>query len=304
MRRLTVNDRELGELGLLVIDSAPNGSATGGVRAVESLAGLDLPALARIMTRKYALLPFPRNGGAKAAVVIPLDASPEERRTRLRAFGRALGPLIRSRTYRPWTDLRTTTEDLGEVYAAAGVAAPPTGSSAFYTAYSVAGAGLAACDRLGVAPAAATAVIHGLGRIGTELAMTLDRLGVRVLAVANRYGSRHDAQGLRVPELVVARAAEDERWLGGPGPETLFALPCDLFFACADAQSIDAPAAEALAARAVVPAANEPCAEGAAQILARRGVLLLPDFVVNSGGILGSFLAGFGLARDRLARFE
>jgi glutamate dehydrogenase (NAD(P)+) len=81
-------------------------------------------------------------------------------------------------------------------------------------------------------------------------------------------------------------------------------VPCDLFFACADAGTVDVPGAERIAARAVVPAANVPCAPGAEEALRRRGVPLLPDFVVNTGGILGSFLASFGLPRARIEAFE
>ncbi|GIW72009.1 MAG: hypothetical protein KatS3mg102_1551 [Planctomycetota bacterium] len=153
--------------------------------------------------------------------------------------------------------------------------------------------------------------------MGSELAASLARLGVRVLAVSNRLGclrARSGSQGLELGAVLRARAERGERWLlepaaAGPGAErcereALFEVECELLFACADAGSLDCAAAERLAARAVVPAANEPLGPGAERCLEQRGVLVLPDCAVNSGGILGSFLAGFGIAPGRLERLE
>jgi hypothetical protein len=128
-----------------------------------------------------------------------------------------------------------------------------------------------------------------------------------IVAVSNRAGSILAPGGVDVEKAVALARARGDGWIregGARGPREIFEVECDVFFACADAGAIDAAAAEALAARAVVPAANEPCAPRAEEVLLRRGILFLPDFVANSGGILGSFLAGFGLARDRLERFE
>ncbi len=304
MRLLEVRDDGFGLLGRLAVAAPPGRSATGGVRAVERLDRVDLEALAATMARKYAFLPFPKNGAAKAAIVLPPAAPRDERRARLRAFGRALAEDVRSGRYRPWTDIGTTAEDLREIYAGAGAPAPEFGDSGVFTAYSVAGAGLAACDALGVAPAGARAAIQGFGSVGRELAASLSRLGFRVVALANRAGCVAAPSGIDVGSAV----ARGDRWIeegGLRGPrEEVVRVPCDVFFACADARVLDAPAAEALAARVVVPGANDPCAPGAQEILARRGVLLLPDFVANAGGILGSFLSSFGLDRARLERFE
>jgi glutamate dehydrogenase (NAD(P)+) len=304
MRHAEARDGTFGLLGRVAIAAPPGRSATGGVRAVESLDRVDLDALAATMARKYAFLPFPKNGAAKAAIVLPLSAPPEERRERLRAFGRALADAIRAGTYRPWTDLGTTADDLREIYEGAGAPAPEFGDSGLFTAYSVAGAGLAACDALGIAPRGARAAIQGFGSVGRELLASLSRLGFKVVSIANRTGCVLAPQGIDV----AAAVARGERFIeegGLRGPkEGVLEAECDVFFACADARVIDAKAAEAIAARAVVPGANDPCAPGAEEILLRRGVLLLPDFVANAGGILGSFLSSFGLDRARLERFE
>lgn len=304
MRLLEVRDEGFGHLGRVAIAAPPGRSATGGVRAVEALDRVDLEALARVMARKYAFLPFPKNGAAKAAIVLHPGAPPDERRQRLRAFGRALGEDVRRGRYRPWTDIGTTADDLREVYAGAGAPAPEFGDSGAYTAYSVVGAGLAACDALGIAPERARAAVQGFGSVGRELVASLARLGFRIVALGNRAGSVAPPSGIDVGAAV----ARGDRWIeegGLRGPrEDLLRVPCDILFACADARVIDAPSAEALAGRVVVPGANDPFAPGAEEILLRRGVLLLPDFVANAGGILGSFLSSFGLGRERLERFE
>ena len=99
--------------------------------------------------------------------------------------------------------------------------------------------------------------------------MTLDRLGVRIVAASTRLGCVGAPDGLRVGELVVRRAAVGDAWVrepaaGGAAGEVaprddIFAVDCDVLFACADARCIDASAAEGLAARSVVPAANDVC---------------------------------------------
>ncbi len=312
--RHLVEDVRFGALGFVVIDSTVNGSATGGIRTVETLDGVDVEALARVMTRKYSLLPFPRNGGAKGAVVIPRDATRQERVARLHALGRELGPLIRTGSYLPWTDLRTDAEDIETVYRAAGRTPPELGDTGIYTAYSVAGAGLAACDILKLRPTETRAVIQGLGSVGAELAATLDRIGMRVIAAASSLGCLRAKDGLNLPGILARRKEIGDGWAREPecgnadGPplpaEDILNIECDLFFPCAQENAIDRHVARTLPARAVVPAANEVGGPGAEEELARRGVLFLPDFLVNAGGILGSFLAGFGIPRKRLEEFE
>jgi glutamate dehydrogenase/leucine dehydrogenase len=84
--------------------------------------------------------------------------------------------------------------------------------------------------------------------------------------------------------------------------EGLFGVLADILVPCARVGSIDAAVATGLEARALVPGANASCSKEGEATLTRRGVLVLPDFVCNSGGIVGTRLAQLGVAPQTVRR--
>ena len=88
------------ELGILVVDTIVAGRACGGIRVAAAASVAELQELARVMTHKFAFFGI-ACGGAKAGLVVPPGAVPEERERRARAFGVALAPLVRFGTYVP-----------------------------------------------------------------------------------------------------------------------------------------------------------------------------------------------------------
>src|SRR5262249_18220770 len=149
-------------------------------------------------------------GGAKAGLIIPADATAEQREARTRAFGAALAPLIVPGTYVPGTDLGCGERDLWDILAGAGLptGSPParrlveTGARASYSGRSSA---IAAIVALGGRAAGATLSVLGYGRVGAALAARFVAGGGRLVGMSTARGAVVDPAGLDVAQLERAR---------------------------------------------------------------------------------------------------
>lgn len=298
---------ESAPVGFLVIDSTVAGRACGGLRMMPDVDELELSLLARDMTLKYGFLGLPQ-GGAKAGVRGDPEAPQEQRWALLEQFGQALAPLLRTRQYMPGTDMGTNNADIRHLMAAAGAPLYKRElrgtRSGFYTALTVFSTARQAARHLGLDLASCRAAVEGFGRVGGPLAGLLHEAGVRVVAISTSHGALYDPSGLDIPRLqtlattaghrVVEHYPDAERL----DPPALLELPVELLSPCARHNSIREDNADRLQAPLVCPGANSPLTPGAEQALAARGVLCLPDFVANSGGVLGGTMEFAGL-RER-----
>ena len=299
-------------LGYLVIDSTVGGQASGGLRLLPDVDEAEIRRLARAMTLKYGLLGLPR-GGAKAGVRGDPEAPLAERRERLIRFGQAIAPLIRSRIYVPGTDMGTTNDDLRAIYQALGMRIKHRELSVYrsgtYTAWTVFASAKQAARHRGLSLAGMTAAIEGFGKVGGPLAELLAEAGVRVVAVSTSRGAIYDPQGLDVARLRALAAEHGSRMVEGYAdvqlldPAALLELEVDLLCPCARHDSIHAGNAPRIAARILCPGANNPVTPEAEQTLFERGVLCLPDFVTNCGGVLGGTMEFAAVRPERIARF-
>ena len=299
-------------LGYVAIDSTIRGRALGGLRMAPDVTAVEVAGLARAMTLKYGLAGLPQGGG-KAGVVGDPEAPGPERRARLRAFARAIAPLLKDRVYQPDTDMGTCAEDIHDMLEAVGLRVGRrdlrSDRSGHYTALTVLAGARAALSRRGARLEGATAAIEGFGAVGGSLAALLDRAGARLVAVSTSRGALHDPGGLDVPRLkqlaalhgsgVVVEYREAERI----APQALRELPVDLFSPCARPGSIGAAGAARVQARAISSGANDPIEPEAEGILAERGVVVVPDFVANMGGVLGGTMRFAAVGERRIEAF-
>ena len=298
------------ELGYVAVDSTVRGRACGGLRMLHDVTADELRALARSMTLKFGLLGLPQ-GGAKAGVRADPDAPPEWRLAALCRFARQIAPLLRSRAYLPGRDMGTTSLDVRRVLRAAGVRVgrreQRPAASGYWTALSVAAAAAAAMRRRGLDLRGRTAAIEGFGGVGAPLAGLLAEAGAKVVAVSTSHGALYDPRGLDVDALarLAARAGSRAVELCGgrrlPDPSDLLELPVDLLCPCARSGSIGAGNVERVRAGVVCPGANNPLTPDAEQALARWGVLCVPDFLANCGGVLGGTMEFAAVAPPRIA---
>ena len=309
---LYVASGEAGVLGYVAIDSEIAGRSCGGLRMLEDVTPDEIRMLARAMTLKYGLLALPQ-GGAKAGVLGDPDAPARERFERLRAFGRAIAPLLCSRRYVPGVDMGTTATDVRDMLRSAGV---PVASrdlretaSGFYTAVSVmAGVSQAAC-RIGLDLSGSTAAVEGFGKVGSALAGLLAGSGVKVVAISTSRGALYNPRGLNIERLQRTAAEEGssvvEVCRDGElmKRSALLELPLDVLCPCARGGSIDPTNAGRVQAKILSTGANNAVRPEAEEILRARGVLCLPDFVTNCGDVLGGTMEFASMRPSAVAAF-
>ncbi|MEU6574733.1 Glu/Leu/Phe/Val dehydrogenase dimerization domain-containing protein [Streptomyces sp. NPDC046805] len=316
---LTWTDHVTGRQGFLVVDRLVRGVASGGLRMRPGCTLEEVTGLARGMTMKEALHYNPEDryvplGGAKGG--IDCDPQGPEAYGLLVRYLRAMRPYIE----RFWTtgeDLGLTQDLVDRAVAEAGLVSSvqavypllddetaARGRLADAFAVEVDGIGLdelvggcgvaesvlAALDRAGVPYAGTRVAVQGLGTMGGATARFLARAGLRVVAVADVKGTMANPAGLDVEALLAARDAYgtvDRSVLRAadrelPGDAWLSA-DAEVLVPAAVSYAIDTANQERITARWIVEAANMPVIPAAEELLAARGVTVLPDVVVNSG---------------------
>ncbi len=296
--------------GYLALDSFVGGAAHGGLRMTDDISADLLQRAAHTMTLKYGWARLPV-GGAKAGIHITPGSNAAERTSALRKFGQAIGPYLRTGMYVPGEDMGSTEADIEILLASAGLRPLPESliytTSGMYTGVGVYAAGVAAALSLGLACKGLKVTIEGLGNVGSSAAKWFHDAGARVIAVSTINGTLLNENGLNVPQLLSERQALGDEVVLQSGfgdalpPESLVHIPTDILCPCAIMHSITIDNAGSIIASVICPGANVPMTDEAEEKLLNRGVLLLPDFVANCGGILGSSMSRAGLRREQVA---
>ena len=292
-----ISDKELGLIGFLVVDATINNVSWGGVRMLPDITLEEMIGLARTMTMKYAFLGI-EMGGAKSGVIVPPPGS-ERRKEILRAFGRRLSPLLRSNYYMPGIDMGASVDDLQEIAEGAGLKINFTNwkdVSHIYTSWTLVAFTREMLRKMGVNFSDCKVAIEGFGKVGSYTAELFSEEGAQVVAVSTRRGAVYNEKGLHVEELLELkeRAGDDEVNLYKDAEKIplnkIFSLPVDILIPCARSLSINSSNVNQIKAKVICPGANVPMTEEIEEILFEKGVLCFPDFVANSGGVLGSIM--------------
>ncbi len=295
--------------GFVVFDMPGAPRSAGGTRLAPDVSIAEVALLARAMTYKYAVNGI-RVGGAKAGVRgDPADRAAKA--TLMARFCAEIAPLHDAGRLLTGPDMGTSEEDFAPLRAGHTVPAainavvdglPFEDLLTGYGVTAAAEAALAALGGKGNAGATRnkgwdgrTVAIEGFGKVGGGVAREVVRRGGRVVAVSTLAGCVTDPSGLDVDVLLALRRAHGDACVLRYGRPTV--PPAGLFTAV-DAEVIvpgtrpgviDDRTAGSLPAGVLVvaPAANVPYTAPGAEVLRRRGIVALPDFVCNSGAALG-----------------
>jgi len=298
-RVVVVSDRRTGMRGVLVIDNTARGTGKGGTRMSPTLGVAEVARLARTMTWKWAAVDL-FHGGAKAGILG--DPHGRDKEAVLRAFARALAREVPA-DYVFGLDLGLSEDDaavlvdeLGDRGVATGL--PRSLGGLPYDELGVTGYGVAevadeASALAGAPLAGARVAVQGFGAVGRAAARRLTELGAVVVAVSTASGWAHDPDGLDVADLAAGAQEHGDdvvrlhRSFSAQSHDLLL-VDTDVLVPAAREDTVDVEVARATSARLVVEGANLPTSPAAREVLHARGVVVVPDFIANAGGIVAA----------------
>jgi glutamate dehydrogenase (NAD(P)+) len=314
-RSLVVNfpvRRDTGEsemfTGYRVQHTLAMGPTKGGVRYAPGVSLGECAALAMWMTYKCALLGLPF-GGAKGGVRCdPNRLSVAELERLTRRYAAEIFPIIGPDRDIPAPDMATGENEMAwfmdtysqqvghsvpEIVTGKPVVLGGTAGRQSATGLGVVYCLEAALEHLGWDLPGLAVVVQGLGNVGGVIARELYARGARVVAVSDVTGGIAAPAGLDVG-AVLEWVAERRFLRGCPhgaavGRSELLELPCDILVPAALERQITGENAPRLACRLVAEAANGPTTPEADEILAARGIPVLPDVLANAGGVTVSY---------------
>ena len=278
---------------ILVVDNVARGPAIGGVRMAPDVSTEECFRLARAMTLKNAAADLPYGGGK--IVMYGDPRMPLEKKSQML---RALASALRyTEEYIFAPDMGTDEvcmacikDEIGRVVGlpceVGGIPLDEVGATGWglFHATEVA---LQYCD---FELKGARVVVQGFGAVGKQAARFLTRKGAVLVGVADSRGAVHNPKGLDVDVLIKLKKG-GKSVLDYPGGEKLgsdavLAVPCDIWIPAARPDVINESNVHLLNTKLVVEGANIPVTEGAEKILYEKGILYVPDFIANAGGVI------------------
>jgi glutamate dehydrogenase (NAD(P)+) len=295
-------------IGYRVQHNDARGPMKGGLRYHPQVDLDEVRALAALMTWKTAVVNLPY-GGAKGGIAIdPSKLSPRELERVTRRFVDAIHDLFGPDVDIPAPDMGSTPEVMAWImnqydkyhgFSPACVTGKPVDYHGLPGRDEATGRGVGSLtlkllSRLGRKIPGTTIAIQGFGNVGTHTAKFLRDAECRIVAVSDAHGGFFKADGLDVLDLLRHAQANGGRLDGYKGGDALtnaelLATECDVLIPAALGGVLTKANAAAVRAPIVVEAANAPVEPDADAVFESRGVTLLPDILVNAGGVTASY---------------
>ncbi len=279
--------------GVLVIDNVAVGPAIGGLRMAPDVSTGECFRLARAMTLKNAVAGLAHGGGKSVLYGDPKMPSADKQRL-IRAMACSLrhcqdyifGPdMGTDETCMAWVK-----DEIGRAVglpeSLGGIPLDKIGATGWGVRHAVE----VAAPTAGFSLSGARVVIQGFGAVGQHAARFLDELGTVLVGVADSKGTLHHPDGIDVGTLMDLKN-QGKSVLDYPqgqklGRDAVIDLECEIWIPAARPDVITEANVGRLRTRLVAQGANIPLTLGAEKILHERGVLCLPDFIANAGGVI------------------
>ena len=301
--------------GIVVVDNTARGPAIGGIRRAPDISTEEIFRLARAMTFKNAAADI-RHGGGKSGIIA--DPKTKNKYDLIRSFAKAIEPV---EEYIPGPDMGTDERCMAIIYdeigracglprELGGIPLDEVGS----TGYGVVISTEVACEYLPLDLSEAIVAVEGFGAVGKAVVRFLTEKGAKIVGVSDSKGAVYDPRGLDYEELIRVKQATGavKDYGGGRTMENvaLFGLKVDILIPGARPDAISKKNVYDVKAKLVVEAANIPATTEAERILHDRGILVVPDFIANAGGVItaaveyggGTQDDAFKMIRDKVAK--
>jgi len=153
------------------------------------------------------------------------------------------------------------------------------------------------CKLRGIDINGATVAVQGFGNVGSIAARLLSQAGAKIVAVSDATGGIYNPTGLdiesvyagRKPGGVIGEHSQEDFAHSRITNAELLELPVDILIPAALEAQITERNARNIRAKIVIEAANGPTTDHADDILAERGVYVVPDILANAGGVVVSY---------------
>ena len=302
---INVYHPKTGMRGVLVIDNTALGPGKGGIRMTPSVSTDEVAELARAMTWKCAMadLPF---GGAKSGIIADSkQMSPQEKNEIIIAFANAIKNHVPSNyvaapdMYMPEDAMRTFANALGPKACTGkpkdmGGLPHELGS----TGFGVFHAALVAAEHINLDINGSTVVIEGFGNVGTFAAKYFEEAGAKVVATSDSKGVIYNSHGLKYKELMSVKEKTGSVTSYKPGKilpnHEIVKINADILITAAVPHLIGAGDVDNIKAKLIVEGSNIPMEEDVEEMLHKKNILVIPDFVANAGGVISSYVEFIG----------
>lgn len=298
--------------GYRVLHSSAIGPGKGGVRFHPAVDLDECEALAMTMTWKCSLAGIPYGGGKGGVACDPLKLSNKEKERIARAWAARMTPVLGAMTDVPAPDLGTGGPEMvwfmdtiskiknqlePAIFTGKPISMWGSKGRTAATGYGIATCALELLKNIGRDPKTATVAIQGFGNVGTYAALNMIWAGAKVVAISDITGTYYAPEGVDINKAFEHVNNHPKRLLEGftcdgckkmDLPEVLY-TKCTILIPAALDGVITVENAHKVQAEYIVEAANGPITAEADAILDKKGIIMVPDFLANSGGVIGSY---------------
>lgn len=290
------------------------GTAKGGIRFHQDVSAGEVNSLAMWMMVKNSLVGLPYGGGKGGVIVDARTLSKGELERVSRGYVRAIFDVIGEKIDVPAPDVGTNPmvmaymideyNTINRVSSIGTFTGKPVslGGSLFRTEATGYGAFVITkllSEKIGKSPKSTTVAVQGLGNVGHYLAKFLYEEGYKIVAVSDVDGAIYDPNGLDIPKIYNSlenapkgtSVCSNQISTGATviNNEELLELDVDILLPSAIENVITTENAGKIKAKYIVEAANGPVQADANSILEKNGITILPDVLVNAGGVVVSY---------------
>jgi glutamate dehydrogenase (NAD(P)+) len=303
---LEVYHPKSGMRGFVVIDSTALGPAKGGVRMTPTVSVEEVSRLARAMTWKNSLADLPFGGGKGGIIGNDKEMSKKEKKEFVEAFADGL-KVVCPDHYVSAPDMNMAEEEMrifantvGDMKACTGKPADmggiphELGSTGFGVFHST----KVACEHSKLNLKDVTFAVEGFGNVGWFVCKYMTEAGAKLVAVSDSRGVIYDEDGLdfkKLAEVKKKKGTVTEYGSGKvlPGHE-IKSVKADILVTAAIPDLINAGDIDEMKFKIIIEGSNIPMLPETEELFHKKGVLIVPDFVANAGGVISSYVEYIG----------
>ena len=289
--------------GYRVQHSSARGPRKGGIRFHQDVDLDEVRALASLMTWKTALIDVPFGGGKGGVTVDPSKLTSLQKEEVIRRWTRNLINVLGPNRDIPAPDMGTDAQTMAwlmdefhrlEGFQPACVTGKPVSLFGAPGREEATGRGVAQIAAATLKESdkkikGATVAIQGFGNVGRYAALVCEELGMTVIAVSDVTGGIYDKKGLNIKSIFEVKNLSEVKSDNRIGASEVLEIECDVLIPAALGGVINSINADKIKADFIIEGANQPITTSADQMLRERGVLIVPDILANSGGVMGSY---------------